>query len=169
MHGGSVSATSDGPGKGSEFVVSLPAARISSATPTPSTPPTRGKRGSRILVVDDNVDTARGMARLMKLLGNEVETAHEGLEALAKTREFRPEFVLLDVGLPGMDGYEVAARLRAASGRPEPVIIGISGYGQDEDRRRSKAAGFDHYLVKPIDHDALISLLSNAPNAPTWE
>ena len=105
---------------------------------------------------------AKGMARLLKLLGHDVKTAHDGPEAIEVARAQRPEFVLLDIGLPGMDGYEVAARLRHEGCCPGAVFIAISGYGQDEDRRRSKEAGFDHHLVKPIDHHALLTLLSHA-------
>ena len=102
------------------------------------------------------------MARLLKLLGHDVATAHDGPEAIEAAREHRPEFVLLDIGLPGMDGYEVAARLRREECCRDAVIIAVSGYGQDEDRRRSREAGFDHHLVKPLDHDALLSLLAAA-------
>ena len=113
------------------------------------------RKSSRILVVDDNVDTARGMARLLKLLGHEVAVAHDGPEGIEAARRHRPEFVLLDIGLPGMDGYEVASRLRREECCKDAVIIAVSGYGQEEDRRRSKEAGFDHHLIKPLDHDAL--------------
>ncbi len=161
MHGGSVTAKSEGPGKGSEFTVRLPAARRPATTPAKASGPAEASsKKSRILVVDDNVDTARGMARLLKLLGHEVSTAHAGPEALDLAREHRPEVILLDIGLPGMDGYEVAARMRTEECCKDAVIIAVSGYGQDEDRRRSKEAGFDHHLIKPLDHDALLSLLS---------
>ncbi len=100
------------------------------------------------------------MARLLKLLGHEVTTAHSGPEALKAARGHRPEFILLDIGLPGMDGYEVAARIRQEEPCKDAVIVAVSGYGQDEDRRRSKEAGFDHHLIKPLDQDALLTLLS---------
>jgi PAS domain S-box-containing protein len=161
MHGGRVTAESEGPGKGSEFTIRLPAARRPATTSVEETGPSAAaSKKSRILVVDDNVDTARGMARLLKLLGNEVATAHTGSEALKVAREHRPEFILLDIGLPGMDGYEVASRLRLEECCKDAVIVAVSGYGQEEDRRRSKEAGFDHHLIKPLDHDALLSLLS---------
>jgi len=162
MHGGTVAAASDGVGRGSEFSVNLPAAPRPtgpSAAGTGSTPGER--RASRILVVDDNVDTARGMARLLKLLGHDVRVAHTGPEAIEAARGHRPEVVLLDIGLPGMSGYEVASQLRREDCCAGTLIIAISGYGQEEDRRRSKASGFDHHLVKPIDHDALLSLLAS--------
>jgi signal transduction histidine kinase len=160
MHGGSVEARSEGPGKGSEFIVRLPLAR----TPQESRAKVQGGlhpsgKGFRILVVDDNVDTARGMERLLKLLGNDARAVHDGRAAVEAARTFRPDFVLLDIGLPGMDGYQVVATLRGDEIHKEIVIIAVSGYGQDEDRRRSLAAGFNHHLVKPVDFDALMSLL----------
>ena len=97
------------------------------------------------------MDTARGLARLLNLLGNDVRLAHDGPSAIAIAQAFRPEFVLLDIGLPGMDGYQVASMLREEDCCKDAVIIAVSGYGQEEDRRRSHAAGFDHHLVKPID------------------
>ena len=160
LHGGSVTARSHGPGTGCEFTFRLPRAeRPSSARPEERSPRSGEGKSARILVVDDNEDTARGMARLLKLLGHQVALALDGYEAIRVAGEHRPDFVLLDIGLPGMDGYEVASRLRREECCQEAVIIAVSGYGQDEDRRRSKEAGFDHHLVKPVDHDALISLL----------
>jgi CheY-like chemotaxis protein len=102
------------------------------------------------------------MVRLLKLLGNDVVVAQDGLSAVEMARGFRPEFVLLDIGLPGMDGYEVAAALRQDARLKETIIIGVSGYGQEEDRRRSQAAGFNHHLVKPVDFDKLVSLLTSS-------
>ncbi len=102
--------------------------------------------------------------RLLRLLGHDVKTAHDGRDAVLAARTHKPDVVLLDIGLPGMDGYEVATQLRQEGCCSGAVFIAISGYGQEEDRRRSKAAGFDYHLVKPIDHDALISLLSTQPN-----
>ncbi|WP_435011153.1 ATP-binding protein [Tundrisphaera lichenicola] len=161
MHGGSITAASNGLGKGSEFTIRLPAAKRPVVTRQEAASAEEGKtKKARILVVDDNVDTARGMARLLKLLGHDVAVAHCGHEAIEVAREYRPEFVLLDIGLPGMDGYEVASRMRQEERCRHAVIVAVSGYGQDEDRRRSKEAGFDHHLIKPIDHDALRSLLS---------
>ena len=113
-------------------------------------------------MVDDNVDTSRGMGRLLKLLGHDVRTAHDGSSALEAAREHRPEYVLLEIGLPGMDGYEVARKLRQDERCKDAVLVAISGYGQEEDRRRSKQASINYHLVKPIDHDALVMLLSRA-------
>ncbi len=166
LHGGCIVAKSEGVGKGSEFTIQLPAAKRP-ALPAESLSASTGKanKKARILVVDDHVDTARGMERLLRLIGHETARAHDGIEALQLARKFRPEFILLDIGLPGMDGYEVAARMRQEEWCKDAVIVAVSGYGQDEDRRRSTEAGFDHHLLKPLDHDALLSLLSPAANA----
>jgi PAS domain S-box-containing protein len=159
LHGGTATAMSEGPGQGSEFTVTLP------AVPAPETvaPAMRacrpdGDRNSRVLIVDDNLDTVNGLARMLKLLGHDIRTAHEGEAAITEALAFRPQFILLDIGLPAMDGYQVARRLRGV-GLEDSVIIAISGYGQEDDRIRSREAGFDHHLVKPVDHDALITLI----------
>ena len=160
LHGGRIVAKSEGPGQGSKFVVRLPSAeRPDRPRPRLDRPDPAGRASARVLVVDDNVDTARGMARLLKLIGHEVRSAHSGPEAIEAARSFRPEFVLLDIGLPGMDGYRVASTLRGEEFAKDAVIVAVSGYGQDEDRRRSHEAGFDHHLVKPVDHEALLALL----------
>ncbi|EDO29331.1 predicted protein, partial [Nematostella vectensis] len=104
----------------------------------------------RILVVDDNIDAADTLAMLLRLLGAEVEIARDGPGALAMHAAFRPEVVLLDIGLPGMDGLEVARRIRAEHGRDQVVLIALTGWGQEEDLRRSREAGMDHHLVKPV-------------------
>ena len=157
-------ARATGPARGASSSSGSPRRRPPSVEIRPPKPAAgRGDtQRSRVLVVDDNVDTARGLARLLKLLGHDVRTAHDGPAAIEAARDHRPEFVLLDIGLPGMDGYEVAQSLRQEECRKEAAIIAISGYGQDEDRRRSREAGFDHHLVKPIDHDALLTLLARA-------
>ncbi len=162
LHGGGITARSEGPGHGSEFVVRLPAARRPDRLgPRVDRPETDRRPSARVLVVDDNVDTARGMTRLLKLIGHEVQAAHSGPEAIEAARAFRPEFVLLDIGLPGMDGYRVASTLRSEEFGKNAVIVAVSGYGQEEDRRRSREAGFDYHLVKPVDHDALLALLKD--------
>ena len=142
MHGGSVTARSEGIDKGSEFSVRLPAAKPPATVDTPvKGPPAPRAAAARILVVDDNVDTAKGLARLLKLLGHDVRPPMTGRSHRGGTG-CRPEFVLLDIGLPGMDGYEVAAMLRHDGCCQDAVFIAISGYGQDEDRRRSQGGGF---------------------------
>ncbi|WP_435022346.1 response regulator [Tundrisphaera sp. TA3] len=166
MHGGTIAARSDGPGLGSEFLIRLPRAGAPSVeSARPKRPESEPARKLKILIVDDNVDTARGMARLMKLLGHEVATAHDGLEAIEVARQFLPRFIMLDIGLPGMSGYEVAAKLRREPCGSDALIVAVSGYGQDEDRRRSREAGFDYHLTKPVDHDALLQLLANGADA----
>ena len=163
MHGGSVQAFSGGSGKGSEFVVRLPtASEIRPEAPAPKNagrpvlPPAR-----RILVVDDNVDGAESLAMLLKLSGHEVITVHNGPAALEAARAVQPEIVLLDIGLPGMNGYEVARRLRQQPEMEKVLLVAVTGYGQEEDRRRSKNAGFDRHLVKPLTLDDLDKLLAN--------
>jgi PAS domain S-box-containing protein len=165
MHGGSVEARSGGPGKGSEFVVRLPVP----PWPTPDRAgPYRGERSEagaepprrRILVVDDNVDAANSLARLLRrVYGQEVRVTHDGPGALGLAGEFRPEVVLLDIGMPGMDGYEVARRMKGRSDLDGTRIIALTGWGQEADRLRSREAGFDHHLVKPVDPEVLSRLL----------
>ena len=159
-HGGSVSATSAGPGKGSEFLVKLPAARRPEAEAGQAGPPGPHAPASRILVVDDNVDLAQGIARLLRRVGHDVRIAHDGAAAIEAARAFRPEVVLLDIGLPMIDGYQVARQLRGEHCSKDTRIIAISGYGHEEDRRRSSEVGFDHHLVKPIDFHSLMTLLA---------
>jgi PAS domain S-box-containing protein len=164
LHGGTVEASSQGLSQGSEFVVRLP---VSSATHSPSkpgmyTPSSLPKQaGRRILVVDDNVDAAVSVVKLLKLWGHEVQTAFSGQEALEMARKFRPQIVLLDIGMPGMSGYEVARQLRAQPEFQSMVITALTGYGQAEDRRRSQEAGFNHHLTKPPDPFALAELLTS--------
>ena len=167
MHGGSLTALSEGPGKGSEFVVRLPAEASSTNENEEgeTLSPMAKNRCSRILVVDDNVDTARGMEILLKLHGHDVHAANDGRAALQAAEALRPDVVLLDIGLPGMDGYQVAAKLREDQNLKGTVIIAVSGYAQEEDRRRSRAAGFDHHMVKPVDHKALMRLLATSETA----
>ena len=170
MHGGSVGVRSDGPSLGSEFVVRLPEADGASAPLAPSPEPTppggQSAKSSRVLIVDDNVDAAQGLARLLKRIGHDVKVAHGGHEAIEVGLAHRPEIVLLDIGLPGMDGYQVAAHLRGVASVKDALIIAVSGYGQEQDRIRSREAGFDHHLVKPVDYDDLLSLLDRTSIVP---
>ncbi|MGK4004433.1 PAS domain S-box protein [Sorangium sp. So ce1036] len=169
MHGGTVHARSEGSGKGSEFSVWLPPAAVlddargaagpSAAAPAPGRPAAASAR--RILVVDDNADAAESLVMLLEALGHEVRMARDGHEALETVAAFQPELVLLDIGLPGMDGYEVARRLRACPGLAGARLVALTGYGQDEDRRRSREAGFDHHLVKPISQKVLLPLIGS--------
>jgi PAS domain S-box-containing protein len=168
LHGGVVTARSEGPGRGSEFIVRLPASkRLATAEQRETAVGTPRKSASRVLVVDDNIDTARGLARLLRSLGHEVKSAHSGPDAIDAARAFRPEFVLLDIGLPGMDGYQVTSTLRLEEAGKNATIVAVSGYGQDEDRKKSRAAGFDHHLVKPVDVDTLLALLALSDRPPS--
>jgi two-component system CheB/CheR fusion protein len=160
MHGGSVQAFSDGPGKGSEFVIRLPALR----TARPVVQAAAGGEGPtpsrRILLVDDNVDATESLAVILRTSGHEVRTAYRAPAALEAARAFRPEVVLLDIGMPGMDGYEMARRLRQERGLENVLLVALTGYGQEEDRRRSREAAIDHHLVKPVDPEELRALLT---------
>jgi PAS domain S-box-containing protein len=160
MHDGRVEAFSEGPGKGSEFVVHLPARRpgpVATAT-RPGKDETRG--GRSILLVDDNVDAAESLAMVLELQGNRVRTRHDGPSALVAVGEQRPDVVVLDIGLPLMDGYEVARRLRAAPGGDKLMLIALTGYGQSEDKQRATDAGFDYHLVKPVAPGVLEKLIA---------
>jgi two-component system, chemotaxis family, CheB/CheR fusion protein len=120
----------------------------------------------RVLVVDDNVDAAVSLGMLLKLAGQEVRVAYDGAAALRQAVEFRPNLVLLDIGMPGMDGYEVCRRLRREFGLKTMILVALTGWGQDEDRRRSHDAGFDHHIVKPVEPSALQRLLADLPVDP---
>ena len=164
LHGGTVVAHSRGSGKGSEFIVRLPAAPaglVRRSGPQPKHEPP-SSHSARILVVDDNTDLARGLARLLEFHGHKVAIAYDGPSGFVMAKEWHPEFVLLDIGLPGMDGYQVAALLKQDDDTKNAMIIGISGYGQDEDRKRSAQAGFDRHLVKPICSQDLLKVLASA-------
>jgi signal transduction histidine kinase len=161
LHGGSIQIYSDGPGKGTEFVIHLPAlpkppAAHRAVQPDTSTWPLR-----RILVVDDNVDAARTLALFLGMTGHETCTAHDGREALEAARIHRPDVVLLDIGMPGMDGYELARRLRQEHGMEKLLLVALTGYGQGDDRRRSREASIDYHLVKPVDLEELRELLTH--------
>jgi PAS domain S-box-containing protein len=164
MHGGAVSVQSDGRGSGSTFVVRLPAsasAPLREVAPAP--PPPTSTPVARVLIIDDNRDLADGLARILRFHGHQVATVHDGPEGIEAARTIRPGVILLDIGLPTLDGYQVARILRAEGCLSDAVIIAISGYGQEEDVRRSREAGMNHHLVKPIDLNALSSLLSSSP------
>ena len=126
--------------------------------PAPS--PKGAAAARRILVADDNQDAANSLAMLLRLAGHEVHTAHGGQAALSLAGAVRPEFALLDIGMPDLDGYEVAKQIRAAPWGKDVKLIALTGWGQDEDKRRARAAGFDHHLTKPVDPESLEALLS---------
>ena len=162
LHGGTVAAQSGGPGKGSTFTVRLPAIQVNDArSRADSGSPVTVARARRILLVDDNEDAAAMLAEILATAGHEVRIAGDGPTALQSASTFRPDLAVLDIGLPAMDGYELAARLRAQAGAAAPILIALSGYGQESDRARSEAAGFAVHLVKPIDAMELLSAIED--------
>ncbi len=169
LHGGTVEARSDGPGQGSEFAVRLPAC----AEPTvrdghegddEAADPT-ARASCRVLVVDDNVDAADSLGMLLRLSGQQVRVAYDGPTALALAPEFQPEVVILDLGMPSMDGFAVARRLRSQPGFGKALLIALTGWGNEEAKRRSQEAGFDYHLVKPADPRQLQALLESVGRA----
>lgn len=155
QHGGEVEARSPGIGHGSEFIVRLPRAPAADGGPPPGEgpPQTAATAGIRILIADDNRDAAEALATLLTMTGAQTRVVHDGLAALVAFDEYAPRAVLLDIGMPGMDGYEVARRLRARA--PDTILIALTGWGQEADRRRAHGAGFDHHLLKPVTADTL--------------
>jgi CheY-like chemotaxis protein len=163
LHHGSVEARSAGPGRGAEFVVRLPClmeVNMPAAQDMPGDAQPPSAAVCRVLVVDDNVDAADTVAMFLRLEGHSVETAHSGPEAVERAKAFEPDVVLLDIGLPGMNGFEVAKRLRALPATRHALVIALTGYGQKADQAQAQAAGFDHHLVKPADIEALAALIA---------
>jgi signal transduction histidine kinase/CheY-like chemotaxis protein len=172
MHGGTVSAHSDGLGRGSEFVVRLPVLPESKAkavrapsesSKKPAVHHAANVHSRRVLVVDDNMSSAQSLAMILKLDGHDVQIAHDGTVALDAVLRFRPEAVLMDIGLPGIDGYEVALRIKQQPELREGIILmaAVTGYAEDEARQRSREVGFDHHLVKPVDPEVVLALLAS--------
>ncbi len=162
LHGGTIHATSGGPGQGSEFTVRLPAARIAGSEKDAA--PVVGEASAaaqkvQVLVVDDNEDSARAVARILTRQGYDVQVAYDGPAAVEAALAQGPKFVFLDIGLPGMNGYEVAMRLRREETLKDAMLVAVSGYGEESDRRRSREAGFDQHLVKPVDPNVLLALM----------
>ena len=163
LHGGSVEARSEGLGKGSEFLVYLPNSVVDAGVEAP-----RGEalangpatRALRVLIADDNRDSAESLGMLLEMSGHEVHLAHDGTQALAIAAEKRPDVALLDIGMPGMDGYEVAMNIRKAAWGPGMTLIAITGWGQEDNKRLARNAGFDHHLTKPMDSSVLESILN---------
>ncbi len=160
-HGGTVTAASEGPGRGTNITVTLPAAGEPAALSNGSEETQAPEPRRRVLVVEDNRDAAASLSMLLELMGHEVRVATTGPEAVRLASEWPPEITISDIGLPGFDGYEVARRLRVQLGR-EPLLVALTGYGRDEDRRQSREAGFDHHLVKPADPAVLRRVLGEA-------
>ena len=162
LHGGSVEARSDGHGMGSVFRVRLPVIlSLVGSKPPEAAEPVGPTSRRRILVADDNQDSATSLAMLLRIMGNETQTANDGLEALDMAAAFRPDVVLLDIGMPKLNGYEACRRIREQPWGEKAVLVALTGWGQVEDRRRSQAAGFNHHLVKPVDPATLEKLLAS--------
>ena len=162
MHGGRVEAASEGPGRGSEFTIRLPRLALEAPAPAPAPAPDRpAGPARRVLVVDDQPDSTDSLALILRLRGHEVRTASDGPSALEEFARYRPEVVFLDLGLPGMSGYDVARRLRAMPEARDVRLVALTGYGTEADRERTRAAGFDVHLAKPVDPQAVETLLAS--------
>jgi PAS domain S-box-containing protein len=167
LHGGRVEARSDGPGKGAEFVVRLPVLSPGverTAGPASEVRP-EAQGGRRVLVVEDNPDAAEALTMLLEVLGHRVRTVHDGATALDLAQTSPPDVMLVDIGLPGIDGYEVARRVRQDARLQHVLLVALTGYGQEEDRQRTMAAGFDHHITKPVEPDALNRIVTALPHA----
>jgi CheY-like chemotaxis protein len=167
LHRGEIAARSEGLGRGSEFTVRLPLAadEPGAASAPRQAEPVAGsplRSGMRIAVIDDNVDAAESLAMLLRFMGHEVEMANEGGAALALIERSQPDLVLLDIGLPGMDGYQVARHVRTQPWGKSAVLVAVTGWGREEDRVKALASGFDHHATKPLDAERLRQILSAA-------
>jgi len=164
MHSGSIEARSEGEGQGSEFIVRLPVMSKQALTAPVADEGSESSTERRVLIVDDNLDSADSLAMLLEITGNKTFMAHDGVEALAMVEKHRPEVMLLDIGLPKLDGHEVCRRVREMPWGRDIVIIALTGWGQEDDRRKSEEAGFNGHLVKPVDYDQLLELLGKLTN-----
>jgi CheY-like chemotaxis protein len=164
LHDGSIEARSDGRGKGTEFLVHLPMTAAAPAKRAPA-PEMRSDMSvsRRVLIADDNHDAAVSLSMLLQSLGHDTRVVHDGIEALEEAELFRPEVVLLDIGMPRLNGYETARRMRSRAWAANTQIVAVTGWGQETDRHRAREAGFHRHLVKPADLDALIDIMSRAP------
>jgi CheY-like chemotaxis protein len=162
LHGGSVEAGSAGLGRGSEFIIRLPIS-LEASKPVAGETVVESKPtvGRRILIVDDNKDGARSLAMLLKLAGHQTDMAHDGIKALEAAERLRPDAVLLDIGLPKLNGYEVCRRIREQPWGKDLVMIAVSGWGQEEDLHKSRDAGFNNHMVKPVDHEMLTKMIDS--------
>jgi len=167
LHGGSVVAKSGGHGKGTEIVVLLPASPAAQTIAAPQRAPQPAGPRMRIVVTDDNEDSAISMATALRSLGHEVRMAFDGAHCMEVCRAFEPQVLLLDIGMPRVNGYDAARLIRMETWAARLVIIAMTGWGQEEDRRRAGEAGFNHHLVKPVDFDALLEILRTSPVAAT--
>jgi CheY-like chemotaxis protein len=166
LHGGRVEARSAGLEQGSEFVLHFPDSLVDAAPPTEPAvdiePPAMAQRKLRVLIADDNRDSAESLGMLLELSGHEIYLAHNGLDALAVAKANLPDVALLDIGMPGMDGYQVAAGIRREPWGAPMMLIAITGWGQEDNKRTARTAGFDHHLTKPMDSVVLESILATA-------
>ena len=169
LHGGRIEASSDGPGRGARFRVTVPigtAARHSAVSePDSATPRAAAGERLRVVIADDNVDAARALAMVVELSGHEVHVVHDGMAALELAEKLRPEAAFLDIGMPALDGYGVASRLRAEAWGRDMLLVATTGWGQEEDKRRATAAGFDRHMTKPIDPAPAVRLLAERVSA----
>jgi PAS domain S-box-containing protein len=171
MHGGTIAARSEGPGHGSEFVIRLPllverkAAKPQLEQSEEAAPPNGAQY--RILVVDDNEDSMNWLATMLEMMGNEVRTAHDGEAGIVAAAEFRPDLILMDIGMPKMNGYEAAHRIRQEPWGKQPMLVALTGWGSEDDRRRTQEAGFNRHLVKPVDPAEIEALLAELPDIET--
>jgi PAS domain S-box-containing protein len=162
LHGGTIEAYSPGVNRGTEMVVRIPAGETPPATPASEASDSQtSSRARRVLVVDDNHDSAESLEILLQLSGHHVRIAHDGLEAVTAAASFLPDVVVLDIGLPKLNGYEAARRIRALPSGTHLKLVALTGWGQDSDRQRSAASGFDFHLVKPVDHEVLLKLIAD--------
>jgi CheY-like chemotaxis protein len=169
LHGGSIEVKSEGQGRGSEFIVRVPIAQA--AAPTASSGPRdeaarNDVRKCDLILADDNADALQSLAMLLEMEGHTVRVASDGIAALSLAEHRMPDVMLLDIGMPGMNGYETASRVRQLEAGDGVMLIALTGWGQPADRAQASEAGFDHHLTKPIDHDALAGLLSQFCNQP---
>jgi two-component system CheB/CheR fusion protein len=168
MHGGTITAASGGPGQGCTFTVRLPvAASPAGADEVPAPQPDARPRDARILVIDDCRDAAETLARFLQMTGHDARAVHSGAEGLTTVESWHPDLILLDIGMPEMNGYEVAARLRQTPAGRDARLVALTGWGQESDRRRTADAGFDHHLVKPVDPDEILRLIADLQPAAT--
>ena len=169
LHGGTVAAESAGIGQGSRFVVRLPTMRaVAMVFPDPSTNGrnTQHSMGLRVLVVDDNADALKTLSWMVSLLGNEVRQATDGIEAVERAEQFQPDVIFMDLGMPRLNGYEAAAQIREQPWGVDVLLVATTGWGQDEDRRRTTEAGFDYHLIKPVTAAQIQELLAARPARP---